>query len=60
MQLSQIVTDSTNIFTPNQLFELQQKLTDFEAKTTNQWVVVSIKQLGFETIKSYTNGLFNQ
>nr|WP_245603240.1 TPM domain-containing protein [Maribacter antarcticus] len=43
MQLSEIVTDSANIFTPNQLFELQQKLTDFEVQTTNQLVVVSIE-----------------
>jgi uncharacterized protein len=60
MQLSEIVTHSANIFNSNELFELQQKLIDCEVQTMNQCVAVSIKQLGFETIKTYANGLFNQ
>jgi len=60
MQLTEIVTDSADIFTPDQLTELRQKLTGFETETTNQLVVVTIKNLGFESIESYANGLFNQ
>lgn len=59
-QLREIVTDSAAIFSVSQLSELQEKLTAFETETSNQLVVVTIEQLGFETIESYANGLFNQ
>jgi len=60
LQLGEIVTDSAGIFSTNEISELQEKLTAFETETTNQLVVVTIDQLGFETIEGYANGLFNQ
>jgi uncharacterized protein len=60
MQIKEIVTDSAGIFTTNEVSELKEKLTAFEAETTNQLVVVTIDQLGFETIEGYANRLFNQ
>lgn len=59
-ELRDFVTDSAGIFTEAQVLDLNQKLVDFEKKTTNQLVVVTIERLGFETIESYANGLFNQ
>ncbi len=55
-----MVTDSAGIFKPDELVELRKKLTDFEKKTSNQIVVVTINGLGFETIEGYANGLFNE
>ncbi len=60
MELREIVTDSAGIFNPNQLSTLKEKLTAFEQETTNQLVVVTVQSLGYETIESYANGLFNQ
>ncbi len=60
MTLQEIVTDSARIFSSGQLLDLKEKLTAFETETTNQLVVVTIERLGFETIESYANGLFNQ
>ncbi|GMN09868.1 hypothetical protein MTsPCn9_19110 [Croceitalea sp. MTPC9] len=59
-QLSEIVTDSARMFTQNQLRELQTKLTDFETETSNQLVILTIRELGYETIETYANGTFNQ
>ena len=59
-ELRDYVTDSADVFTPDQVLDLNQRLLDFEEKTTNQLVVVTIEELGFETIESYANGLFNQ
>ncbi|MDV7138019.1 TPM domain-containing protein [Maribacter sp. TH_r10] len=59
-ELRDYVTDSADVFTPDQVLDLNQRLSDFEEKTTNQFVVVTIEELGFDTIESYANGLFNQ
>ncbi len=59
-ELRDYVTDSADVFTPDQVLDLNQRLLDFEEKTTNQFVVVTIEELGFDTIESYANGLFNQ
>ncbi|OWW26396.1 hypothetical protein B4Q04_01560 [Zobellia sp. OII3] len=59
-ELRDFVTDSAQIFTAAQVFDLNQKLVDFERETTNQLVVVTIDKLDFETIETYANGLFNQ
>jgi uncharacterized protein len=58
--LHEIVTDSARIFTPSQLEELKVKLTNFESETTNQLVVLTIRELGYESIESYANGTFNE
>lgn len=59
-QLDQIVTDHAGIFTSEQLEGLQSKLTQFETETTNQLVILTIAELGGETIEEYANGAFNQ
>lgn len=58
--LKEIVTDSAHIFTHEQLMGMRAKLTQFEAETTNQVVVLTIQNLGTETIEQYANGTFNQ
>lgn len=60
MDLQEIVTDSAGTFNSGQLSELKEKLSGFELKTTNQLVVVTVERLGFESIETYANGLFNQ
>ena len=59
-ELRDFVTDSANIFTSAQEAALNQRLVAFEDATTNQLVVVTIEELGFDTIESYANGLFVQ
>ncbi|MEO9512489.1 MAG: TPM domain-containing protein [Flavobacteriaceae bacterium] len=58
--LKAIATDSGEIFTALELEELKMKLIDFETETTNQLVVLTINDLGYETIEEYANGTFNQ
>lgn len=60
LQLKQIVTDSAKIFTTTQLESLKTKLTHFESETTNQLVVLTIKELGNTTIEEYANGTFRK
>jgi uncharacterized protein len=60
LQLRAIVTDSAQIFTPEQLDSLTSKLNRFESETTNQLVILTINELGYETIEEYANGTFNQ
>ncbi|MEM9361645.1 MAG: TPM domain-containing protein [Bacteroidota bacterium] len=59
-QLDEIVTDSAQILTEDQLLDMRAKLTQFESETTNQVVVLTIQNLGNETIEQYANGTFNQ
>ncbi len=59
-ELREIVTDSARIFTPNQLEELKTKLYNFESETSNQLVVLTIRELGNETIENYANQVFNE
>lgn len=59
-ELHDFVTDSADIFTASQTADLNQRLVAFEENTTNQLVIVTIDELGFDTIESYANGLFNQ
>lgn len=60
IQLHTIVTDSARIFTPNQLQDLKTKLINFESETTNQLVILTIRELGYETIETYANTVFNK
>lgn len=60
LDLREIVTDSAQIFTVQELEGLKTKLTNFEEETTNQLVVLTIKELGFETIEEYANKTFNK
>ena len=59
-KLTEIVTDNAQIFTQPQLEELRDKLYQFESETTNQVVILTINELGNETIEQYANGAFNQ
>lgn len=59
-QFTEIVTDNAEIFSHAQLEDLRAKLTQFETETTNQVVVLTIHELGSETIEQYANGAFNQ
>ena len=58
--LTDIVTDNANIFTEEQLTTLRGKLYQFESETTNQVVVLTINELGNETIEHYALEVFNQ
>lgn len=59
-KLTDIVTDNATIFTQPQLEGLRAKLYQFESKTTNQVVVLTINELGNETIEHYALEVFNQ
>ena len=59
-KLTEIVTDNAHIFTQQQLEELRNKLYRFESNTTNQVVVLTIDELGAQTIEQYALEVFNQ
>ena len=59
-KLTEIVTDNANIFTEPQLETLRTKLYQFESETTNQLVILTIEELGNETIEQYALEVFNQ
>ncbi|MBA4744953.1 MAG: TPM domain-containing protein [Muricauda sp.] len=59
-ELTEIVTDNARIFTQPQLEALRTKLYQFESETTNQLVVLTIDELGNETIEQYALEVFNQ
>ena len=60
LHLQAIATDSAAIFSSQQLDALKTKLLTFESETTNQLVVLTINDLGSESIEMYANGTFNQ
>lgn len=59
-KLTEIVTDNAQIFTESQLIGLRAKLYEFESETTNQLVILTINELGNETIEQYAFEVFNQ
>lgn len=59
-RLTEIVTDNANIFTELQLEGLRTKLYQFESESTNQLVILTIDELGNETIEQYALEVFNQ
>lgn len=52
------VVDAAGIIDPLQLQSLTQKLADFEAKSSDQVVVVTVPSMNGEDIESYSNRLF--
>lgn len=52
------VVDAAGIIDPAQLQSLTQKLADFEAKSSDQVVVVTVPSLNGEDIESYSNRLY--
>lgn len=59
-KLTEFVTDKAQIFTQPQLEGLRTKLYQFESETTNQLVILTIDELGNETIEQYALEVFNQ
>ena len=59
-RLTEIVTDDAQIFTQVQLDGLRDKLYRFESETSNQLVVLTIDDLGGETIEQYALDVFNE
>ncbi|TMU55463.1 TPM domain-containing protein [Flagellimonas algicola] len=60
LELHQIVTDSARVFTSQEIEDLKSKLTNFESETSHQLVVLTIEELGNQTIEEYAFGTFNQ
>ncbi|WP_425349413.1 TPM domain-containing protein [Falsochrobactrum shanghaiense] len=56
--LSGRVVDDAGIIDPAQRAQLTQKLADFEAKSSDQVVVVTVPSLNGEDIESFSNRLF--
>ncbi len=52
------VVDAAGIIDPAERQQLTQKLADFEAKSSDQVVVVTVPSLNGEDIESYSNRLF--
>ena len=50
--LSRYVTDETHSLTPTEQETLEQKLSDFDARTSTQVVVVMVSTLGSESLES--------
>lgn len=57
--LKEIVTDNAALFSETELLQLRQKLTAYESKTTNQIVVLTINDLGINTVENYAYQVFN-
>jgi len=57
--LSQIVTDGAGLFSESETLQLRQKLTDYEIKTTHQIVILTINNLGNDTVENYAYRVFN-
>nr|WP_188825482.1 YgcG family protein [Brucella endophytica] len=52
------VVDDANVIDPQTRAALDQKLADFEAKTSNQVAVVTVPSLGGDDIDDFSNRLF--
>lgn len=59
-QLHEICTDQSNIMSYEQLLDLREKLTDFETETSHQIAVLTIANLGNESIENYALQVFEQ
>lgn len=58
LSLTGRVVDAAGIIDPAQRQQLVQKLADFEAKSSDQLVVVTVPSLNGEDIETYSNRLF--
>ncbi len=58
--LNEIVTDDAGIMSTDQLVSLRTKLKAYEAEKTHQIVVLTINNLGENTIEGYALTVFNQ
>jgi uncharacterized protein len=54
------VVDTANILSSSARAELTAKLAAFEAKTTDQLVVATVRSLGGDSIENYANKLFRE
>jgi len=57
--LKEIVTDNASIFSADELIYLKQKLTEYENRTTHQIVVLTINNLGNDTVENHAFQTFN-
>lgn len=57
--LKEIVTDNASIFSAEELIYLKQKLTEYENRTTHQIVVLTINNLGNDTVENHAFQTFN-
>lgn len=57
--LNSIATDNANLFSTEELVQLTEKLTEYEARTTHQIVVLTINNLGNDTVENYALQTFN-
>lgn len=58
--LKDFVTDNGHVFRNAQIFELNEKLKDYEVKTRNQIVVLTIVSLEGQTIEEYALEVFEK
>ncbi|SFC96444.1 TPM domain-containing protein [Algibacter pectinivorans] len=57
--LTEIVTDNAALFRESETLELRQKLTAYETETSHQIVVLTINNLGNNTVEGYAYHVFN-
>lgn len=58
--LTEIATDNAKLFSESETLQLRQKLTAYETETTHQIVVLTIDNLGNDTVESYAYQVFNR
>lgn len=58
--LQEFCTDLAGIFSETELLSLRQKLAGFEAETSHQIVVLTVQNLGDESIENYALEVFEQ
>lgn len=58
--LTEIATDNAKLFSESETLQLQQKLTTYETETTHQIVVLTIDNLGNDTVENYAYQVFNR
>lgn len=58
--LTEICTDQANIMSYEQLESLRDKLRNFESETSHQIVVLTVSNLGDDTIENYAFEVFNE
>lgn len=52
--LNEIVTDKANLFSESETEQLKQKLLAYQSETRHQIVVLTINNLGNDTVENYT------
>lgn len=58
--LTEIATDNAKLFSESETLQLRNKLTTYETETTHQIVVLTINNLGNDTVENYAYQVFNK